>query len=151
MKTAIGLILCIIVVCPPPRALASGDGAAVDTSQKWQILLHTVQEILSGSAPGEYSAKIGPGAQLVIGERQFDLGEVVASRDSTLLREDPIRGPVSLRLKMNDQENAAFLLLRTVPDSTTRYHTVVFMKDSTGTWMIESWHASRKEHRLTRH
>jgi len=142
MKNVVAALLCTMVVGSPFRVLAAGDSVAADTSQKWQILLHTVQEILTGNSPGQYSARIAPGAQLAIGDRLLDLEGVVASRDSNLLLEDQTRGPVSLHLKMNTEENAAFLLLGTQPDSKKRYHTVVFMKDSTGTWMVESWHAS---------
>ena len=143
MKKVAALILCAMTVGSSSRVLASGDGVVADTSQKWQVLLHTVQEILTGNVPGQYSARIAPGAQLAIGDRLLDLAGAVASCDSNLLLEDQTRGPVFLHLKMNDEENAAFLLLGTQPDSEKRYHTVVFMKDSTGTWMIEGWHASR--------
>jgi len=143
MNVVAAVLVCVMTAGLPTIVRASGDGAAADSSQKWQVLLHTVQEILSGEAPGPYSARIAPGAQLVLGDRMLDLGEVVASRDSNALLEDQTRGPVSLHLKMNDEENAAFLVLVTQPDAKARYHTVVFMRDTTGAWLVESWHASR--------
>jgi len=149
MKKVAALILYALILGSSSRVLASWDGVAAGTSQKWQVLLHTVQEILAGNEPAQDRTRVAPGAQLAIGERLLDLAGVIASSQSNLLLEDQTRGPVSLHLKMNDEENAAFLLLGTQPDSKTRYHTVVFMKDSTGMWMIESWHASRWEHLLT--
>lgn len=53
---------------------------------------------------------------------------------------------MTVQLKMNEAENAAYLILGTHPEPTknSRFHTVVFMKDSKGRWLIESWHAQRQ-------
>jgi hypothetical protein len=78
-----------------------------------------------------------------MGDSLLDLRAALASAGAGVLRGDQGRPPVSIRRKMNAEKNAAFVLFKTQRESKMRYHTVVFMKDSTGTWMIESWQASR--------
>jgi len=43
----------------------------------------------------------------------------------------------------NPSEDAGYIILKTVKSDTTqvRFHTVVFLKDSTGRFNICSWHA----------
>jgi hypothetical protein len=45
--------------------------------------------------------------------------------------------------KTNPSEDAGFITLKTVQYDTTRvrFHTIVFMKDSTGEYKISIWHA----------
>jgi hypothetical protein len=142
MKTVAAFLLCATFLGFSPQVRASGDGVPDDNSPEWGVLNHTIQEALTGGQLGPYSAKIAPQAQLAIGDSLLDLPAVFASGRGDLLRGDQNRPPVSICRKMNAEKNAAFLLFATQRESKTRYHTVVFMKDSTGTWMVESWQVS---------
>jgi len=45
--------------------------------------------------------------------------------------------------RTNSSEDMGFIVLKTVKSDTTvvRYHTVVFLKDSSGDYKISTWHA----------
>ena len=134
-------IVSILVVLPIHLGFAD-DGEAVDTTQQWEVLLHSAKEILTGSLSGQTGVKIAPSAQLAIGDTLMSLSDVVGGKSKT---HSSLEGtPVSVRLRMNAEENMATFLLGThpEPDRSPRYHTVVFMKDSTGMWLIVSWVAS---------
>ena len=133
------LIVSTLVVLPIHLGFAD-DGEAADKSMKWQILVQSVQDILTGTNSGQTAVSIAPGAQLAIGDTPVSLFDVVGGTSKThSLLEESGRTPVTLHLKMNDEENAAFLLIGTQPEPkrVPRYHTVVFMKDSTGMWLIQ--------------
>ncbi len=114
------------------------------TNVGWEGQVEIVKNILSGRNIENVKGMISPGAELVHGAVRDNLYDVVTARGRSFsLLEDSTRKPVSLSLKMNDAEDASFLLLQTGPDKETIIHTVVFMKDSAGQWKIETWHTSK--------
>lgn len=138
------LVVTILAVLPTHRGM-SDDRDTTDTSKEWSSLVQSVQDILHGSSSGQTLVEIAPWAQLAIGDTLLRLSDVVGGRSEThSLLEDSYNAPASIRLKVNDEENAAYLILGTHPEPKRhpQYHTVVFMKDSAGLWLIESWHAS---------
>jgi len=142
MKKLAVLLAFVLIVGSFPWVQASGDGDDQDTSPGWTILQHTVQEVLTGGRLGPYSAQIAPGAQIAVGDSVLDLADALASGYVTLPIHGQSKPPALIRQKMNREGDAAFMLFGTQRDSGMRYHTVVFMRDSTGTWAIESWHVS---------
>ena len=101
------LIVSILVVLTIHLASA-GDGDAEDKSEKWQVLVHSVQEILTGIYSDQTAVKIALGAQLAIGDTLVSLSDVVRGKSKTYsILEKSDEAPVSVRLKMNDEENDA--------------------------------------------
>jgi hypothetical protein len=108
-------------------------------------LVETVQGILAGKQPVAGGIVISPGAHLIFGTHFENLFAVVKgeSRECSL-NEGPTGQMLWMSMKINDPEDAAFLTLKTRIENppSVRYHTVVFMKDSTGHWSIQTWHTS---------
>jgi hypothetical protein len=116
-----------------------------DQSDKWKPLVESVQDVLAGKPIAEKGISISPGAYVVWGATADHLRRVAAGDSAAFsLTEDTSRFSASLTLKINDPEDAAYLLLKTQKHDNTepRYHTVVFMKDSTARWVIQAWHTS---------
>jgi hypothetical protein len=142
MKRLAALVAFALIFGLFPLVLAFGDRDGQATSPEWRVLEHTVQEVLTGGRLGPYSARIAPGAQLAFGDSVLDLGAALAGDRAHLLAWDQTKPPTVIRERMSRDGDAAFMLFGTRHDSEMRYHTVVFMQDSTGTWAIESWHVS---------
>lgn len=116
-----------------------------DQYGKWGSIVQSAQDILAGKTLDKGAATISPEAYLVIGKRYENLHSVINGEiKGCSLHEGASRQEAWLHLKVNDQENAAVLVLKTQTDKKTddRFHTVVFMKDSAGHWSIQAWHAS---------
>jgi hypothetical protein len=131
------LICCLVAL--------AGDDKKQDQSARWEPLLQTVEGILAGKNPDNGKITIAPGARLIFGRKEERLQDLVSGKITTCsLKEDSSRVSASLVLKVNDSDNAAFLILKTEAEkkADARFHTVVFMKDSSGQWRIESWHTS---------
>ncbi len=121
------------------------DDKNEDQSKKWEPLVQTVQDILGGKNMEQTKQWISAGASLVFDGRLEDLHDVVTGKSTICsLVEQSSSVPASLRLKINDPEDAAYLIMTTQREDkeSQRYHTVVFMKDPKGVWKIESWHTS---------
>lgn len=118
---------------------------AQDQSAKWEPLVQAMKDVLAGKPIVAKNIIISSGAYAIVG-KQFEHLTSVASGDSKScsLKEDSTRNAVSVNVRMNDSENAAFVTLKTVSNKTTaaRYHTAIFMKDTQGKWLIEMWQMS---------
>jgi hypothetical protein len=117
-----------------------------DNSAKWKPLVQAVEDVLAGKPISDTLITISPGAYLATGNQWEALLAVARGESKTCsLKEAPTRASVAIRLKINDSEDAAFLTLKTQTANETepRYHTVMFMKDSSNVWVIEAWHASQ--------
>ena len=138
-------ILSVLTVLAINLGLA-GNPEIGDQSDEWYSLVQSVRDILTGSPATQTVVRISPEAQLAIGDTILSLSDVVSGKDKTrTLLEKSEQNAVSLHLKVNDAKDAAFLIFKTrpEPEKLPRLHTVVFMKDSKGGWLIESWHTSK--------
>jgi hypothetical protein len=109
-------------------------------------LVGVTQRILAGGNLDRNDTLVASGARVVSGSLNTNLREVVAGKNTSFsLAEDTSRQGIDIRLKSNDNDDAAFLLLTTATRQKRdlRYHTVVFMRDHAGQWRIESWHTSQ--------
>ena len=117
----------------------------LDQYGKWGAIIQSAQNILAGKSPDKTTITIAPDAYLVAGKRFENLQGVINGEiKGCSLNEAPSRQAVWLHLKANNQENAVVLVLKTQSEKKTddRFHTVVFMKGTTGQWSMQSWHAS---------
>lgn len=107
----------------------------------WQ-LVRTVKDILAGEDVEQARTAVSQGARLVYGARFEELEAVVAGEIKGLSLADTSYHGVMIRAETNSSEDAGFLILKTQKSDTTnvRFHTVVFMKDSTGQFKIHGWH-----------
>jgi hypothetical protein len=120
-------------------------GQHKDNSEKWAPLVYAVKDVLAGKKIASDSILISPGAYLVKDGTFTNLRSVALGELRTVsLTEDASRSGASITMKINDPENAAYLMLKTVSATKdgARYHTVVFMKDDKGRWVIQAWHTS---------
>jgi len=125
--------------------LLTAQNQPKDQSEKWEPLVQAIQDILAGKSIHNTNIIISPSAYLAFGNRYENLKSVVTGESKTCsLKEDSTRATSNLVLKINDSENAAFVMLKTQTNKKNdeRYHTVVFMKDSKDIWAIQAWHAS---------
>jgi ketosteroid isomerase-like protein len=98
-----------------------------------------------GKTSSQPGIEVADGARLVIRGNIVSLADVIAGKSKNCsLVEKSEKSPVSVQLKMNDAEDAAYLILGTQPEGQKgqRVHTVLFMKDANGKWLIENWHTS---------
>jgi hypothetical protein len=124
--------------------LTSGQANRTQEAEIADQLVSIAQDILAGHNTVATASTIAPGARLVSGPSNVDLRDVVTGADRTVTLVDrPPRQTNALRLKTNENEDSAFLLLTTSNQGKdVRYHTVVFMRDKHGEWKVETWHAS---------
>jgi len=122
--------------------LVVNDVSSQDKSERFYGLIQTVQDILTGKNAEQTQTTIALGARLVYGSEFEDLKAVVAGKVKTCSLADTSYQGVMVQLKTNQSEDAGYLVLKTqtVDKAKVRFHTVVFMKDSTGQLKIESWH-----------
>jgi hypothetical protein len=113
-----------------------------DKSERFYGLIQTARDILTGKNTEQTQTTIAHGARLVCGVEFEDLKAVVAGKVKTCSLADTSYQGVMVQLKTNQSEDAGYLILKTqtVDKAKVRFHTVVFMKDSTGQLKIESWH-----------
>ena len=138
------LVSCIILGLLVGSALAyAGDSNEKDA--KWAPLVESVKNILLGKTSDQPGIDVADGAQLVTKGSIVSLADVIAGKSKNCsLVEKSEKSPVSVQLKMNNAEDAAYIILGTHPEGQKgqRVHTVLFMKDANGKWLIENWHTS---------
>jgi hypothetical protein len=117
-----------------------------DDTSSWEPLLDAVHDVLAGRPVTEAGIRLSPDAYLICNGVYAHLATAsTATPDSLRFREDSTRVSASLTMKINDAKDAAYLTLKTkaAEGGDERFHTVVYMKDDKGNWVIEAWHASR--------
>lgn len=130
------VFLCVVWI---PNNVSSQD----KSGEFWR-LVKTVQDILAGKNVEQTKTTIAEGARLIYGTKFEDLKGVVAGEIRTCSLADESYQGVMMNAKTNPSEDMGFLTLKTqTPDKAkVRFHTVVFMKDSTGEFKIHSWHTA---------
>jgi protein TonB len=104
-----------------------------------------VENFLRGQSQDSLARLVDPEAYIVF-ETDFEplLPLVKDKKKSTRLVEGKDTKFEFSRLRTDADMKACFLVLKTQPvkSNSPRFHTVVFMKDSSGNWKIEAWHVS---------
>jgi hypothetical protein len=137
------LLFALLSMVPLANNLSSQD----KHEEFWQFV-QTVQDILAGKNVEQAQSIIPQGAGLVYGARFEDLKSVVAGQIKSCSLADTSYHGVMIQAKTNPSEDAGFLILKTQKYDTTkvRFHTIVFMKDSTGKYKINIWHTGDYDH-----
>jgi 6-phosphofructokinase len=138
-KNLLVLPLVFVLLC---TVLIANKVLSQDKSKVFYGLIQTVEDILTGKNIDQAKTTIAHGARLVYGTKFEDLRAVVAGEIKTCSLADTSYKGVMVQLKTNQSEDAGYVILKTqtVDKAKMRFHTVVFMKDSTGQLKIESWH-----------
>jgi hypothetical protein len=133
------LLLLLLFSFVPFASRASSQ----DTHEQFWRFVHAVQDILTGKGGAGSQSIIAKEARLVYGVRFERLQAVVAGNIESCSLVDTSYHQVEIIGKTNPSEDAGFITLKTVQYDTTRvrFHTIVFMKDSTGEYKISIWHA----------
>jgi len=123
--------------------MASSALSQDDHREYWQFVDNVV-DITQGKNVEQAQTVIRQGARLVYGTRFEELKSVVEGEIKTCSLADTSYHGVMIHAKTNSSEDAGFIILKTQKTDTAkvRFHTIVFMKDSTGLYLIESWHTS---------
>jgi hypothetical protein len=142
MSRTRNLFVPLLLLVPLCMVSITSNVSSQDKSEKFYGLVQTVQDILAGKNVEQAQTMIPQGARLVCGVRFEKLKAVVAGEIKTCSLADTSYQGVMVQLKTNQSEDAGYLILKTqtVDKAKVRFHTVVFMKDSTGQLKIESWH-----------
>jgi hypothetical protein len=135
----LALLLLFVLLCMVPIA---DTISAQDKHEEFWRLDRTVQDILAGKNIEQAIATIARGARLVHGVRFEDLKGVVAGEIKTCSLADTSYHGVMIQAYTNPSEDMGCIILKTqtYDKPQVRFHTVVFMKDSTGQYKIHSWH-----------
>jgi hypothetical protein len=132
-------LLLFAQLCVVPIA---GTVSSQDKHEEFWQFVQTVRDILAGKNVEQAQTTIPPGARLVYGARYESLKAVVAGEIKACSLADTSYHGVMIQAKTNPSEDAGVLILKTQKYDTTkvRFHTIVFMKDSTGHYKIHTWH-----------
>lgn len=126
--------------------LLSGAGSLVaqDDHGEFYKIVEVITNVLAGKDVKQSETVISKGADLVWKGRLMNLKEVVTGGNKTFALADTSFHGVVIKGRTNTAEDMGIITLKTVKEDTTkvRYHTVVFLKDSTGEYRIISWNAS---------
>lgn len=133
-------LLLLLLFCIVPFA---NKASSRDKHEQFWRFVHTVQDILTGKDGAGSQSIISKEARLVYGVRFERLQVVVAGDIASCSLADTSYHQVEIIGKTNLSEDAGFITLKTVQYDTTkvRFHTIVFMRDSTGQYKISIWHA----------
>ena len=132
--------LLFVVLCMVPFA---NNVVSQDKHEEFWKFVRKIQDILAGKNIEQSQTIIPRGARLIYGARVENLSGVVAGEVKTCSLADTSYHQLEIVAKTNPSEDAGFVMLKTVKYDTTkvRFHTIVFMKDSTGQYKIDIWQA----------
>lgn len=137
-------LIVVLLLAGPLIAVYSVAGQpAQDEHEEFYKIVRTVKDILLGQNTEQAKAGIAPGAQLIWGAKFVDLGDVVAGKNTTCPLADTSFHGVMIQARTNETEDMGWVILKTRQSDTTkvRFHSVVFLKDSTGRYRIHHWHS----------
>jgi len=121
---------------------ATAQPGQEEHAEFWKVI-HTIQNILTGTSTEQAQKSISPGAMLICGTRFENLRDVVTGKNTNCTLADTSYHGVMIQAQTNSSEDMGFVILKTQKADTTRvrFHSVVLMKDSTGHYSIHAWHA----------
>jgi hypothetical protein len=125
--------------------LCSGQVKKSGDDELLETLLSFPKRILAGGDANRNDTLIAHGARLISGPLNVDLQEVVAGKNTSIsLVEDTSWQGTEIRLKTNDNDDSAYMVLTTGKKATNerRHHTIILMKDKAGVWRVENWNRS---------
>ncbi len=127
-----------------PFRFKLSDGPQKSKDEDLVRLQQSVHDILVGESVQGLKDKISAQAYAVIGNKQELLIALLSDKGKrNLLVEGSDSRLETARTVVSDAGDMAYTVLKTRPAAgkADRYHTVVFMKSSGGTWTIAAWHA----------
>jgi len=127
-----------------PFKFKLADGPQKSKDEDLVRLQQTVHDILVGESIQGLKDKISAQAYAVIGNKQEHLIALLSDKGKrNLLVEGSDSRLETARTVVSDAGDMAYTVLKTRPAAgkAERYHTVIFMKSSGGTWTIAAWHA----------
>jgi hypothetical protein len=138
-RNLIVFLLVSVLLC---MASMVNNISSQDAHAEFYKVVQTITDILAGKNTQQALTLIHQGARLVYGARFENLKPVVAGEIKGLSLADSSYHGIMILGETNPSEDAGFITIKTVKSDTTqvRFHTVVFMKDSTGQFKIHSWH-----------
>ena len=138
-KSIVPLFLSLICCLINGSTIVPGQ----DKHEVFFRFVQSVNDILGGKDAAHTQDIIAQRARLIYGTRFESLKSVVAGEIKGLALADTSYHGVMIEAQTNQSEDAGFLVLKTVKSDPTqvRFHTIMFMKDSTGSYRINCWHA----------
>lgn len=147
MSRTRNLIVVLLIAVPLSIGPNASSALGQDGHEEFYKLLQTVQDILAGKNVEQSLKAIGKGAGLVYGTKQVDLRGVVTGEITTCALVDTAYHGIAIQGRTNESEDMGFFVLKTqkVDTAVVRYHSIVFIRDSTGHYQINIWHAGACE------
>lgn len=120
-----------------------GARAQGQDEHEFYKMLRTIEDILAGKNSGESRKAVGAGATFIREGKLEDLRSVLSGEHGECLLADTSYRGIAVQGRTNTSEDMGYIVLKTRTADTTRvrFHTVVFAKDSTGRYLINTWHA----------
>lgn len=138
--------LAIVLTIPFRFKLADKGKDKAEMDKLGYPLLKVVEAFLNGKGDAGSRTQIMPEAYLIDGTSEVNLIEAVEGKSkSDVFTSEQSRSVSTIRLFMNDDKSAATVAAMTMAKdkSSTRWHTVVWVKTEGGKWKIQHWHTSR--------
>jgi len=137
------LIVVLLLTGPIVAVFSAAGQPAQDEHEEFYKIVRTIKDILQGQNTEQARAGIAPGARLIWGAKFVDLGDVVTGKNTTCSLADTSFHGVMIQARTNETEDMGWVILKTRQSDTTnvRFHSVVFLKDSTGRYRIHHWHS----------
>lgn len=140
-QSLIAVATVLIFICVPP---ARGQGNPTDPHPEFSSFVTHIADILNGKTGEVVEACISPSARFVVSGKEVLLSSVLHRADGAPSLADPAYQGIAIWAQTNDADDAGFLVFKTrsTADSTkVRYHSVYFLRDSTGRYRVNLWHA----------
>ncbi len=130
------LSTCLALAIPGGTMLFSQDGH----DAFWKVV-RSIQDIREGKNLEEATKCITKGSRLINGSRYGYLKDAATGDVSPCALSDSSYHAIAIEGRTNEAEDMGYIVLKTVKADTTkvRYHTVVFLRDSTGEFKISAW------------
>jgi hypothetical protein len=133
------LVLLFAAFCSGP---ITSEASCQKKNEAFWKMEQTVLDILAGKNAEQAKGFIANGARVVCGDRSERLNAVVAGDTSSVSLADTSYHGIEINAATNASEDMGFILLKMqTHEKKVRFHTIVFEKDSAGTYNIRVWHA----------
>jgi len=117
-----------------------------DTTVRHELytVVEQVQKVLQGGDPDSIKKFISPEAYIISGKNMTHLLDALKAKNrEAILGEDSTRQGVEIIARSNDNEDAIYIVLKTVnaKKEDARYHLLVLYREPKLGWQIHIWHA----------
>jgi hypothetical protein len=137
--TFLGLIMLVVNLCH-----AQGLQDTTKNGDLYKIIDH-IQKMMQGGEFEQFKQYVSPEAIVVSGKNMTHLRDILKGKDrEAVLHEDSSRQGVQITARSNKNEDAIYVVLKTVnaQKEEPHYHSLVLYKEPDTGWQVFLWHVS---------